>query len=167
MTWSQPCLYFADFGVEVAHYKQHVPLGDLFDCLRQVLVEPLHFFIRSCCHWSIGLHVNQNNVSWFRLESHNKECSSNFSMNPYCHSWHAVSKSTWVYYCMAIQCCEMPLSIPSHLWQPTYINPQLHLSSLSSWTFPSCSILRTFHVPSLNACISIIKIMPCSSVNSH
>ena len=28
----------ADFGVEVAHYEQHVPLGDLFNCLRQVLV---------------------------------------------------------------------------------------------------------------------------------
>ena len=45
------CRWFssADFIVEVAHYEQHVPLRDLFNCLRQVLVEPLHFFIRSCC----------------------------------------------------------------------------------------------------------------------
>ena len=46
-----------DFGVKVAHYKQHVPLEDLFDCLRQVLVEPLHFFVRSCCRWSILIQV--------------------------------------------------------------------------------------------------------------
>ena len=114
----------ADFGIEVAHNKQHVPLGDLFNYLRQVLVEHLHLLIRSCCRWSI--HLNQSNISWFHLESHNKDsvadwfmshkCSSDFPKNPYCHSWHALSKSTWVYYCMAIQCCEMPLSVPSHLW---------------------------------------------------
>ena len=45
------CRWFssADFIVEVAHYEQHVPLRDLFNCLRQVLIEPLHFFVRSCC----------------------------------------------------------------------------------------------------------------------
>jgi len=26
-----------------AHYKQHVPFVDLFDCLRKVLVEPVHY----------------------------------------------------------------------------------------------------------------------------
>ena len=120
---SSHCRWFssADFGAEVTHYKQHVPPGDLFNCLRQVLVEPLHFSISNC--WSI--HLNQSNVSWFSVESHNNDLvadwfikrSSDFLMNPDCHSWHALSKSTWVYYCVAIQCCEMPLFIPSHLGQ--------------------------------------------------
>ena len=41
--------------LEVAHYEQHIPLGDLFNCLRQVLVEQLHFFLCGCCVWSIHL----------------------------------------------------------------------------------------------------------------
>jgi len=79
---------------------------------RQVLVEPLQFFIRSCCRWSI--HLNQSNVSWFRLESHNKDsvadwfishkCSSDYPMNPDCHSWHVLSKSTGVYPSSAVKC---------------------------------------------------------------
>jgi len=113
-----------------AHCKQDVPLRDLFNCLRQVLVEPLHFFLCSCCHWSI--HLNQSNVSWFCTESHNDSVanwfisdkrSREFPMNPDCYSWHAVSRST---YCAAIPCCEMPLSILSHPWKPTYINSHSH-----------------------------------------
>jgi len=40
----------ADFGVEVAHYEQHVRLGDLFNCSRQVLVELLNFFLCGLSH---------------------------------------------------------------------------------------------------------------------
>jgi len=77
------------------------PFEDLFNCSRYVFVEPLYFFFRGCCRWSI--HLNQRNVSWFRVESHNNEsvadwfisdkCSSDFPMNPNCHFWHALSRS--------------------------------------------------------------------------
>jgi len=92
--WHCGRLSSADFGVEVAHYEQHVPLGDLFNCSRQVLVEPLHFFLCSCCRWFI--HWNHSNILCFRIESHNNEsvadwfmsdkCSSDFPMSPDCHS---------------------------------------------------------------------------------
>ena len=106
-----------------------------FDSIRDALVSDMRRSdIVGPCRWSIRL--NQSNVSWFRVESHNHEsvadwfisdkCSSDFPMNPDCNSWHTMSRSTCVYYCVAIQCCEMPLSIPSHLWQSTYIDSQSH-----------------------------------------
>ena len=60
----------------------------------QFKIAVLTYRVRSCCRWSI--HLNQGNVSWFRLESQNKDsvadwfishkCSSDFPMNPDCHS---------------------------------------------------------------------------------
>ena len=63
----------------------------------------------------VHIHLNHSNVSWFHVESHNNdsvadwfisdECSRDFPMNPDCYSWHFLSRSTWVYYRVAIQCC--------------------------------------------------------------
>ena len=64
----------------------------------------VHFFLCACCRWSI--HLNQSNVSWFCVESHNKDSVADWfvsnksfidiPMNSDCHSWHALSRSTWV-----------------------------------------------------------------------
>jgi len=55
---------------------------------------------------------------------------------------------------------------PSHItsYNPHISTPNLIISSLSSWAFPSCSILRIFHVPSLRLLCSCSCLSPCDNI---
>ena len=86
-------------------------------------------------------HNNDSAADWFISDKR----SSDFPMNPHCQSWHAVSRSTWVYYCVVKCPCSSRLTSDN----PHTSTPSLIISSPTSCTFPSRRILRIFHVPSL------------------
>jgi len=69
-------------------------------------------------------------------------------MNSDCHSWHAVSMSTWPVWPSSVVKCPCPSHLTSD--NPHISTPNLIISSPSSWTFTSCSILQIFYVLSLS-----------------
>ena len=134
------------------------------------LNRPLHFFLCSCCRWSI--HLNQSNVSWFCAESHNESLIGSYpTCDPVTFLWiqTATPDMLWVgrleytiVWPSSVVKCPCPSHLTSdnlHIWTPNLI-----ISSPSSWHFSSCNILRIFHVPNLNLLHSCSCLSPCDNI---